>query len=230
MSDRGRSVEVVPAGFDLVRIDTSDLIHLGNDSRPLCGVWLGLSYHTPNPPRPGEPKRVCRKCLAASGAVSTRRSALIEEAQPEMPIDAGPSGVPLAQEVALRKEVEIATASFEAAMAAAGKAEAERDALQAEVETWEHAAQDYSRQIQTLGDEVNARGAEVARLRGQREAALQTEGYLNQSISHVERQRDALADALQRYTDSDFCRCEGEDPCACCLGEAALRLAGRLPQ
>lgn len=84
----------------------------------------------------------------------------------------------------------------------------------------------------------------------ERAVALQTEGYLNQCIRHVERQRDALADALEAAWLRDYsldiaCETCGGRPPTCDAGptgpiphepgclrgriEVALRLAGRLP-
>lgn len=101
----------------------------------------------------------------------------------------------------------------------------ERDALLEENERLRYdlgASQENSRRSRD-GETYWKDAAQKALSDLDRQHALASEGS---------RQRDALADALQRYTDSDdFCRCEGEDPsCACCLGEAALRLAGRLPE
>lgn len=63
---RGRRVETVPPGFDLLRRDAGDLIHLVSEGKSLCGRSLGTSYHEPQPPFPGKPQRVCKDCLAAT--------------------------------------------------------------------------------------------------------------------------------------------------------------------
>lgn len=108
-------------------------------------------------------------------------------------------------------------------MAAAPDLLRERDALREENERLKSELEHQSALWQTALGHAAEQQAEVERLRAENETV---ENAVRTRIAGLERQRDALADALEAFIPAG-CTCSDND---CLTARAALRLAGRLPE